>query len=115
MVPVSRGRTKFCLSHYIKVYTGVEVQIRSTLTPAINKYEGLTVYPWQRAAVPIAVGPRNGLDVSEKRFELRTLQPLHIVAVPTALPGSTCSILSQLRLVPQPPTLLLSMQPENQM
>jgi hypothetical protein len=49
--------------------------------------------------------------------EIRTPDPPTpiIVAVPTTLPGSTCSILSQLRLVPQPLTLLLSMQPENQM
>jgi len=61
----------------MKVYTAVEVQIHSTSAPAISKVEGLTSCPWKfiPGKESIGVGLRTGLDVSEKRFELRTLQP----------------------------------------
>jgi len=61
----------------MKVYTGVEVQIPSTLASAISEIEGLTSHPWQfiPGKESIGLGLRTGMDVSEKRFELRTLQP----------------------------------------
>ena len=101
----------------MKLCTGVGAQIHSTLAPAVSKGEGLTAHPWQftPGKEPIGVGPRTGLDVSEKRFELRTLQPISIVAVPNRLPRLHLFYLEPTAFSPQPPTLLGSTQLEDQM
>jgi hypothetical protein len=63
----------------MKAYRGVEVELQAILTPTINKGGGQLRAPGNISLAERPGtnwgSPRNGLDVSEKRFELRTLQP----------------------------------------